>query len=129
VRALGAETVIDYTAEDLATALRARYPGGADKALNGVAGEAANQAVMTLRAGGRIVDLTGTASVARPDVQVNTTYVVQADANRLARIARMIDAGDLKVEIQEVIPFERAPDALERVLARHVRGKIVLKIA
>ena len=53
VRALGAETVIDYTAEDIAAAIRDRYPHGVDKALNGVAGEMADQVVRTLaRAGG-----------------------------------------------------------------------------
>ena len=41
----------------------------------------------------------------------------------------MIDDGWLKVEIQESFPFERAPDALKLVQAKHVRGKIVLRIA
>lgn len=129
VRALGAETVIDYMAEDIVAAIRARYPDGVDKALNGVTGEAANQVVRTLRDGGRMVDLPGSVSVMRSGVRVDTEYVVRADADRLTRLARMIDDGRLTVEIQDIIPFERAADALEVVLARHVRGKVVLKIA
>lgn len=128
VRALGAQTVIDYKAEDVVAAVRNRFPKGVDKALNGVTGEAANQVVWTLREGGRMVDLPGTVSVARPGVQIDTDYVVGADAGRLGRLARMIDDGHLKVEIQDVVPFDKAPDALEMVLAKHVRGKIVIKI-
>ena len=129
VRALGAEAVIDYTAEDVVAAIRARYPDGVDKALNGVPGEEANRVVGTLRKGGRMVDLTGSVSVVSRDVRVDREYVVRADGDRLSRVARMIDDGWLKVEIQEFFPFERAPDALKMVQAKHVRGKIVLRIA
>jgi len=129
VRALGAEAVIDYTAEDIVAAVRARYPGGVDKALNGVSGEAANQVVRTLRQGGRMVDLTGSVSEVPSGVCVDREYVVRADGNRLAQVARMIDDERLTVEVQDLIPFERAPDALELVQAKHVRGKIVLEIA
>jgi NADPH:quinone reductase-like Zn-dependent oxidoreductase len=128
VRSLGAERVIDYMTEDLVAEIRANYPGGVDKALNGVSGPTANEVVETLRPGGRMVDLTGSASYPRPGVHVDTAYVVRSDGNRLARVARMFDDGILKVEIQDIIPFEQAPDALELVQSKHVRGKIVLQI-
>ena len=108
VRALGAEAVIDYTAEDVVAAIRARYPDGVDKALNGVPGEQANRVVGTLRRGGRMVDLTGSVSIVSSGVRVDREYVVRADGGRLARLARMIDDGCLAVEIQEVFPFECA---------------------
>jgi NADPH:quinone reductase-like Zn-dependent oxidoreductase len=128
VRALGAETVIDYTAEDVVAAIYDRYPNGVDKALNGAEGEAADQAVRALRDGGWMVDLAGSVSVARAGVRVVTDYVVRADADRLARLARMIDERQLTIEIQDLFPFELAPRALEVIQAKHVRGKIVLKI-
>lgn len=128
LRALGAETVIDYLAEDVVKAVRARYPGGVDKALNGVDGERANEAVRALRDGGLMVDLTGSASRERPGVLVETDYVVRADSARLARIARLIDDRQLAVEVQEVIPFEDAPRALAVIQAKHVRGKLVIEI-
>jgi NADPH:quinone reductase-like Zn-dependent oxidoreductase len=129
VRSLGAEAVIDYTTEDVVEAVRDLYPDGVDKALNGVSGDAADQAVATLRQGGKMVDLTGSVSVVPPGVSVDREYVVRADGARLARLTRMIDDGLLKVEVQDVIPFEHAPDALEVVKRKHVRGKIVLAIA
>lgn len=128
VRTLGAETVIDYTAEDMIGVIRARYPKGVDKVLNCVAGEMANHAVQVMREGGRMVDLLGSVSVHRPDVEIKRNYIVRADANRLALITDLIDNGGLFVVIQDVFPFKRASDALDAVLAKHVRGKVVLKI-
>ena len=76
-----------------------------------------------------MVDLTGSATAERPDVRVIKDYVVRADGDRLASITRMIDGGHLRLEVQQVFPFERAPAALELVQSKHVRGKIVLEIA
>jgi NADPH2:quinone reductase len=129
VRDLGAEMVIDYTEGDFIPTLRGRYPKGVDKALNGVSGETANQVIWALRDGGHMVDLTGSASAKRPNVQLDTDYVVRADGKRLAIVRQLIDEKRLKVKIQEVFPFERAPDALERVLDRHVRGKVAIQVA
>ena len=129
VRGLGAETVIDYTTEDLVEAIHSRYPHGVNKALNGVEGETADQVVQVLRDGGQMVDLTGSATAGRSGVRVIRDYVVRADGDRLATITQMIDDGHLMVEIQQVVPFDRAPAALELVQSKHVRGKIVLGIA
>lgn len=75
-----------------------------------------------------MVDLTGSATAERPDVRVIKDYVIRADGNRLANIARMIGGGHLKVEIQQAVPFEGAPAAIERTRDKHVPGKLVLQI-
>jgi NADPH:quinone reductase-like Zn-dependent oxidoreductase len=128
VTMLGAETVIDYTSGDVVKAIRSHYPAGVDKALNGLSGEAANQMVWALCDGGHMVDLPGSVSVERPDVRIDSDYVVRGDGARLGLLTRLIDDGLIRVEIQDVIPFERAPQALELALAKHVRGKIALMI-
>ena len=69
VRALGAETVIDYDTEDVVSAIYDHYPAGVDKALNGVEGESAEQLLRVLRSGGQMVDLTGSLSTARTDAR------------------------------------------------------------
>jgi NADPH:quinone reductase-like Zn-dependent oxidoreductase len=79
-----------------------------DKVLNGVAGETANELLETLRSGGRMVDLTGSATAVKPGILVDSEYVVRADAAGLGRLARMIDDALPRVEIQRIIPFERA---------------------
>lgn len=128
VVALGAETVIDYTNENIIDSIRARYKNGVDKVLNGVAGETADRVVETLHDGGHMVDLTGSVSASRPGVRIVSDYVVRADGERLQLLADMIDKKELKVEIQEIFPFERAQEALNTVLNGHVRGKIGIEI-
>jgi NADPH:quinone reductase-like Zn-dependent oxidoreductase len=78
--------------------------------------------------GGHMVDLQGTITAARAGVRIDTDCVVRADGVRLGFIASMIHDGLLQLEIQQTVPFERAPQALDRVLAKHVRGKIALQI-
>ena len=129
VMALGAETVIDYTKGNFVDSIRATYKNGVDKALNGVTGKTADLIVETLHDGGQMVDLTGSVSVSRPGVRIiSDYYVVRADGERLKLLADMIDNKELQLEIQEIFPFERTPEALKTVLNRHVRGKIGIAI-
>jgi NADPH2:quinone reductase len=128
VRALGAETVVDYTTEDVVAAVRAKYPGGVDKALNGVPGEVANEIVDMMRVGGHIVDLPRAISVKRPGIEIDSDFMVHGDGARLRLLSRMIDDMPLRVEIYDIIPFERAPEALDIVLGKHVRGRVALGI-
>jgi NADPH2:quinone reductase len=128
VRALGAAIIIDYTKESLVEAVRSCYPEGVDKALNGVGGETPSQVARCVRRGGTMVDLTTTITNGPPGVHVIGDYVVNANSDRLATLARLIDDGRLRVTVQEVVPFDRAPDALETMLTKHVHGKIALAI-
>lgn len=126
VKQLGAETVLDYTKQNVLEALKFRFPKGVDKVLNGVHGDLANEIQQLVRTGGRMVDMTGSVTEPRGDVFLDNDYVVKADGVRLAKIAKMIDDGDLKIVIQAVYAFEKAPEAL--AAAGHTRGKIVLNI-
>jgi NADPH:quinone reductase-like Zn-dependent oxidoreductase len=130
VAGLGAAAVIDYDAvDDVAKAIRDRYPGGVDKALNCVSGKAANDYVAALKDGGKMVDLPGAVSVQRAGVEIISDYVVRGNGARLADLTRRFDSGALRLVIHEVVPFDEAQRALDLVLARHGRGKVVLKIA
>jgi NADPH:quinone reductase-like Zn-dependent oxidoreductase len=127
VTGLGATTVIDYDAtDDVARAIRDQYPGGVDKILNGVAGPAANDYVPALKDGGKMVDLPGAVSVQRPGVDIVADYVVRGDGVRLAQVTRLFDDGSLRLTVHEIVPFADAQRALDTVLTRHVRGKVVL---
>jgi len=127
VRGLGAEWVIDHSREDVSRAILSRYPRGISKALNGVPGDAANTYVEVMASGGYLVDLPGEITAAKAGVRVDTSYVVQANGARLARLATLLDEF-LRVEFDEVFDFEHAPQALPRVLAKHVRGKLELRM-
>jgi NADPH:quinone reductase-like Zn-dependent oxidoreductase len=126
---LGAETVIDYAeVDDVAKAILARYPGGVDKVLNCVSGEQANEYVWALRDGGKMVDLPGAVSIDRDRVEIISDYIVRGDGARLAQLARLFDEGGLQLAIHDTVAFIDAPDALDMVLTKHVRGKVVLEI-
>jgi NADPH:quinone reductase-like Zn-dependent oxidoreductase len=126
---LGAETVIDYAeVDDMARAILARYPGGVDKCLNGVSGEPANDYVWALKEGGKLVDLPGSITVDRPGVEIISDYVVRGNGARLAELAKLFDDGGLQLAIHDTVAFADAPDALDMVLTKHVRGKVVLEI-
>jgi NADPH:quinone reductase-like Zn-dependent oxidoreductase len=129
VAGLGAAAVIDYDATgDVAKAIRDRYPGGVDKALNCVSGEAANDYVAALKDGAKMVDLPGAVSVQRPGVEIISDYVVRGNGARLADLSQRFDRGALRLVIHEIVPFDEAQRALDLVLTRHVRGKVVLEI-
>jgi NADPH:quinone reductase-like Zn-dependent oxidoreductase len=127
VRGLGAAEVIDYTGGDVVKAILAAYPHGVPKALNGVPGDGAGIYVEVMAPGGVLIDLPGEIKASKPGVKVSTGYVVQGDGDRLAKVANMID-DFVRVTISETYPFERAPQALTTVLAKHVRGKVALHI-
>jgi NADPH2:quinone reductase len=127
VSGLGAETVIDYTRQDLVAAVHSRYPRGVDKVLSGVAGPDANRVLRAVREGGIVVDLPGAITGSHVGVRLIADYVVRGDGVRLAKVSTLVDQG-LRLEVQPPIAFELAPRALDLVLGKHVRGKVVLEI-
>jgi NADPH:quinone reductase-like Zn-dependent oxidoreductase len=129
VQGLGAKWVIDYRTQDVVAEVRKLFPEGVDKVLSGVSDEAAaDQAARTLRRGGRMVDLPGKVMHPPHGVEIINDYVVKADALRLELLTAMFDARRLELHVQQVFPFDRAPQALDTVLARRVRGKVVIDV-
>jgi NADPH:quinone reductase len=128
VKSLGAEVVIDYMTEDIVATVKSHHPRGAHKALNCVGGKTANIAVKSLREGGKIVDLTGSVTVKRKGIRVTDDYIVRGDGKRLGVITQLIDHRKLHIQVEKIYRFEHAPDALDRVLTKHVCGKIALRI-
>jgi NADPH:quinone reductase-like Zn-dependent oxidoreductase len=127
VRDLGAAEVVDYRTQDVVRSILSRHPHGVPKALNGVAGSHADLYVDAMAPGGLLIDLPGEIHASKPGVTVKGDYVVRADGGRLSRLADMLD-DFLRVTISRRFPFEHAPDALETVLAKHVKGKVALEI-
>ncbi len=127
VRSLGAAAVFDYTDDDVAAAVLERYPDGVDAAFDLYGGETLDTARAAVRPGGQIT------SIADPDpakgADVHGHYVfVRPDAIGLEDLATRADAGDLRPEIAQTFPLERAAEAHERLERGHVRGKLVLEI-
>jgi NADPH:quinone reductase-like Zn-dependent oxidoreductase len=58
-----------------------------------------------------------------------TTYKVSDDGSTLAVIARLLDSGDVRVNVDRVFPLESAAAAHEALEEGHTRGKIVLTVS
>ena len=126
LRELGADEVIDYTTTDVAGAT-----GDLDLVVDLLGGQSSVRAVPTLRPGGLLVPVTGggdpaihTAAAAH-GVRV-ARFLVEPDHAGLEGLAALVDAGQLHVEIDTVLPLADASKAHELGEAGRTRGKIVL---
>ena len=70
---------------------------------------------------GRIVTIAAEA----PDV---TYFVVEPSRDQLQQVARLVDTGELRPEIDSVFPLAEASAAFARSAARGKRGKVVLRV-
>jgi len=56
-----------------------------------------------------------------------TYFIVEPDHEQLLELTTLVDAGELRTEVDSVYPLTEAPAAFERVAARGKRGKVVLE--
>jgi NADPH:quinone reductase-like Zn-dependent oxidoreductase len=56
-------------------------------------------------------------------------FTVEPDREQLLELGKLVDAGELRVEVDSVFPLTEAGAAFERVEARGKRGKVVLEVA
>jgi NADPH:quinone reductase-like Zn-dependent oxidoreductase len=125
---LGAAHVIDYTRESVESAIRSRYPDGVDALLECVDGENFDRSVRAVRRGGRAVGLVDEPPSGAPDgVRVGRIFG-RPSGRRLAELTRLVDAGQLRIEVQEAYPLAEASAAHAVIEAGHVRGKLVLTV-
>jgi NADPH:quinone reductase-like Zn-dependent oxidoreductase len=127
VRSLGATEVIDYRGGGVAEAVRERYPDGVDAVLDIVGSDGQADARAALRPGGRITSIVDTAPAEGAEGIQGHYIFVRPDRDGLAELQRRFDAGELRVEVAETFPLERAADAHRRIEDGHVRGKLVLE--
>jgi len=56
-----------------------------------------------------------------------TYFIVEPDREQLLELGTLVDAGELRTEVDSVFPLAEAPAAFERVASRGKRGKVVLE--
>ena len=121
LRGLGVEAV-SY-GESLVEQVRALVPDGVDAVLDLVGGGALDASDVLLAPGGRVGSIAdGEGALARGGVYV---FVRPSPAD-LAELARLIDAGQLAVDLAATYSFDQASEAYQVLEQGHVRGKIVL---
>jgi NADPH:quinone reductase-like Zn-dependent oxidoreductase len=126
VLGLGADQYVDYSQEDVSTAV-----SGVDLALDTVGGDVTATVVPTVREGGLILTIASAPpeeAAAERGARAEL-HVTSPNPGELTQVADLIASGEVKVELSEVLPLDQAQRAHELSESGHVRGKIVLKIA
>lgn len=137
VRALGADTVIDYTNEDFVT-------GGArfGLAFDTVGNRALSDFRKVLEANGTFVSCGGGNSslgwlvgLAQMSFMSSSTgqkfksFLVSPSRRDLLSLKEMVEAGKAKPAIEHVFTLGQLPEALRHVGQGHARGQVVVRIA
>lgn len=127
VRALGANTVMDYKKERFEESLN-----GVDVVLDTVGGETQQRSLRVLKPGGILVSIVSPVpEAAQKRYGVRAAYFyVDVTTTRLNKITELFDSRKLATDVGIVLPLEQARKAHEMLGGElHKRGKIVLSIA
>jgi NADPH:quinone reductase-like Zn-dependent oxidoreductase len=127
LRDLGAGTVIDFRAQRFEEQVHS-----ADAVIDLVGGETQTRSFQVLRRGGKLIS-----AVSPPDQAIAqshgveaTFFLVNVTSHHLARIATLLDGGELRTRVGAVLPLKDASEA--HLMLDHLRpqpkGKIVLAV-
>ncbi len=138
----GADRTIDYAKEDLKERAKALSDGGVDVTYDPVGGDFTEAALRAMAWDGRHL-VVGFAAGPIPKVPANLLLLKSCaimgvfwgafamrwpEKNRahIDRVFGWLREGKLRPHVDAVIPFASAKDALDRIVRREVRGKLVL---
>ncbi|MFJ8112013.1 NADP-dependent oxidoreductase [Streptomyces sp. NPDC096132] len=125
---LGATSVVDFTAGPVAERVRALYPEGVDALVNLVGFTPADVPLDAVRKGGSVATTTMAPDADTLAAAGLTGGMVHAQPVRetTAPLAELAAAGLLAVDVEAVLPLERAAEGLGVLAAGQARGKIVV---
>jgi NADPH:quinone reductase-like Zn-dependent oxidoreductase len=123
VRKLGAD-VIDHTSARFEEAVEQ-----VDLVFDTVGGERLERSPAVIKDGGRLISIAAEPAPGGEERGVTGRYfVVEPNQAQLVELAKLADAGELRIEIDRSYPLADAQRAFERSLDRASRGKVVLRI-
>jgi len=149
VKALGADVVIDYRQQDVATQLR-----DYDVVLNSLGKEELERSLQILKPGGHLISISGPPtpafaaarglawplkqvmrllshgirSKARKKAVTYTFVFMRADGAQLSAITSLVESGALAPVIDRVFPFQDTQGALAYVESGRAKGKVVVEL-
>ena len=126
VLGLGADEYVDYTRQDVAKSV-----SDVDVAFDTVGGETTQSLLPTVRDGGALITIAGTPpeQAARERGVRAEMLVMSPSSEQLARIAALVAAGDVRVEIAQAFPLADIQQAHALSESGHTRGKIILTLS
>lgn len=124
VLGLGADEYVDYASENVAEVVR-----GVDVAFDTVGGETTMTLLSTVRAGGALVTIAG--APPEPEAAERAAraelLIMSPSSEQLAKIAELVAAGEVKVEIAGTFSLSQVAKAHELSEGGHTRGKLILE--
>ena len=149
VRSLGADVIVDYKSEDFETKL-----SDYDLVLHSQDGKALDKSLRILRAGGRLISISGppdpdfakeigapwfvslftrlvSSGTRRKAKRLDTTFsflFMKSSGDQLRQIAALIDAGHVRPVVDKTFPFQSTNEALAYVETGRAKGKVVIKV-
>ncbi len=126
VRSLGAETVIDYTKNDVEPLVH-----DVDVAFDTVGVPTLLASLRAVKRGGTLVTIAGQPSVEEAQALgvLVTSFSARVSSELLQTFARLIEEGQVKVVLERTFPLSEAAQAQEQSQSGHGLGRIVLHIA
>ena len=147
VRALGADTVIDYRTQDFEQLLT-----GYDLVLDSLGGETLEKSLRVLKPGGRAIGIAGppdpafareaglnpllrlavaglSRKIRKQAKKLGVTYeflLMRASGDQLRQITTLIDQGVVRPVVGKVARFDQTPQALQSLSQGGIRGKAVI---
>lgn len=129
IKSLGADTVIDYTAQPFEQGLT-----NLDFVLDATGGEPFKKALNIVKKGSTVVSLPS--GVISDDIKevasvlgVNAVFqLVESSGADMRQIADWLATGKLKAEVSQVFPFDKLGDAHLAIETGRTRGKIVVSL-
>ena len=125
VSKLGADEVIDYRAQDFTKVVK-----NVDAVFDTVGGDVTTRSFAVLKPGGRLASIAvGGAAPASPRSDVKSLRPkVDRDRRRLDRVAQLVAQGAVPLPEITEYPLAKAAEAQRISEARHLRGKLVLRV-
>jgi len=133
LKELGADVAIDYRSTDPAeVALRETDGRGVDAVFDTVGGDTIVKSIGATRPFGRfatILGVNGDLTLAYLRNQTLYGVFLLRERARLEELTRLLDRGQIRPLIDQVLPLEQVGKAHERLDTRHGRGKVILQVA
>ena len=125
LRELGADETIDYTRQRFEDVAR-----NIDVVLDPIGSDTQERSWQVLKKGGILLSVVQPPSADKAKaLGIQATFVAsQPNGAELAKIAELIDSGDLKPIVNRILPLSEARRAHELSQTGHTHGKIVLRV-
>jgi NADPH:quinone reductase-like Zn-dependent oxidoreductase len=118
-------TLLDYTQGDVAGQVRSILPDGVDGILDLIGGDALRQVAGLVTDPSKLI----TAADAQTVGELGGEAVSRDRDGVLAQVVGLVAEGKLNPHAVDIVPFDKAADAVAGVESGHSRGKVVLQIS